>query len=66
MDGSYLENEINGERTPIERNSGVFTLKFWVALAPMSESPEVLQLAPFNEGGGSGSSDLPPSAAGVR
>jgi hypothetical protein len=59
-DGSYIENKYNGERTMIERENGVFTMQFWVAPKPVNDGEAVRQLAPFVEGGGSGSQDRPP------
>jgi hypothetical protein len=59
-DGSYIENKNNGERIEIDRENGVFTMKFWVAPKPIKEGADVQQLAPFGHGGASGSQDYPP------
>ena len=59
-DGSYIEDKANGEQTVIDRENGVFTMKFWVVPKPVDDGQAVRQLAPFGQGGASGSQDRPP------
>ena len=56
-DGSYVENKKSGETTAIERQNGVFTMKFWVAPRPVSgqSGGGVRTLAPYTVGAGTGS-----------
>ena len=53
-DGSYVEDKASGERTAIEKKSGVFVMKMWVVPQPVRDH-EKINLAPFSEGGASGS-----------
>ena len=60
-DGSYVENKASGEKIEIDRENGVFTMKFWVAPKPTKAGADVKLLAPFGHGGASGSQDRPPA-----
>ena len=53
-DGSYVEDKASGARTAIEKKNGVFVMRMWVVPRPVRDS-EKINLAPFSEGGATGS-----------